>query len=154
MLDINQLRATERECAVSYPTALWTAVDELQVITSTPEFLKKIGEVRSATPHDVYEARDLGLDHALIPFFCEPQPEHIDYYCCGCAGPEVSLFAVHTVIEDWPSFGGVRGMDSAVLPISLTGLAQTRVPISDHTFVDPLPSVGSYFTSRKAFQPR
>jgi hypothetical protein len=50
-------------------------------------------------------ARALGLDGSLVPFACEPQPAHTDFYCCGPeGGPAVAVFAVHAVVADWPSY--------------------------------------------------
>ena len=105
MLDIDQLRITERECGVRYPAAFWAIAPELQSLTRTPGFVATFPSARTATQRDIQEAGGLGLPESLMPFACEPQPGHTDYYCCGPeGGPTVAVFAVHAVVADWPSF--------------------------------------------------
>ncbi len=105
MLDISQLRVTERESGVRYPAALWAVVTELQSLSGAPGFVTAFSDVRTATQRDIQEARERGLPESLTPFACDPQSRHTDYYCCGTdGGPEVAVFAVHTVVADWQSF--------------------------------------------------
>src|SRR6478609_1084428 len=105
MLDTDRLRANELECGFRYPEFLWVAATELQAIVSDPDFAKQFPEARTATPQDIKEACDIGLDCTeLFPFMCVPLPFDADYYCCGFNEPQVSVFAVHAVVRDWPTF--------------------------------------------------
>lgn len=105
MLDISQLRATESESGVRYPAAFWAVAAELQSLAGAHGFAATFPGARSATRQDIEEARGLGLPESLVPFACELQTAHTDYYCCGPeGGPAVAVFAVHAVAADWPSF--------------------------------------------------
>ncbi len=104
MFDIGQLRVTERESGVRYPSAIWDDANELQLLAELPEFAAAFPGVRTATERDIQEARDLGLPEPLLPFACESQPTHTDYYCCGSEdGLAVAVFAVDAVVADWPN---------------------------------------------------
>jgi hypothetical protein len=95
VLDIDRLHDTERECGFRYPAALWAAAEEL----------RRLAGFRPAEPQDIREARVLGLPESLVPFACERQPGHTDYYCCGPEGESaVAVFATHAVVAGWPSF--------------------------------------------------
>jgi hypothetical protein len=100
VLGVDQLRATERAGGFRYPAALWAVADDLM-----PQLVAALPGGRAATPVDVAEARALGLDGSLVPFACEPQPAHTDYYCCRLEdGPAVAIFADHAVVADWPTY--------------------------------------------------
>jgi hypothetical protein len=100
VLDIDQLHNNERECGIRYSAGLWAVVAELESLAVI------FDDCRTATPHDILEARRLGLPESLVPFMCgEAQAEFLDYYCCELNdAPAVAVFSIHTVVEHWPSF--------------------------------------------------
>ena len=103
--DIGQLRVVERECGFRYPDALWAAADELSAVARLPRFAEVFPHAHIANGTDVAAARGLGLSISLVPFMCELQPTHTDYYCCLLEdGGASSVFADHAVVADWPSF--------------------------------------------------
>lgn len=105
MFDIGQLHVTENESGVRFPAALWSVAAALKALAGMPGFAAAFPDARTATRRDIQEARTLGLPESLVPFACESQPAHTDYYCCGPeSGPAVAVFAVHAVVADWPSF--------------------------------------------------
>ncbi len=111
MFDVGRLHAVEQECGFRYPPELWAAIDELAAVARLPGFAAAFSQARLPTAGDVAAARGLGMDEAMVPFMCEPQRDFADYYCCARDGVErgraaVAVFAVHTVVADWPSFAG------------------------------------------------
>jgi hypothetical protein len=100
VLDLDQVRATENAAGIRYPPALWKVAEDL-----VPVFAAASPGGRAATPDDLAMSRRLGLPESLVPFACEPQPEHTDYYCCELGGgPTVAVFAAHAVVAEWPTF--------------------------------------------------
>ena len=102
MIEIDQLHATERGSGFQYPAAFWSAVEQLQAVSEEPGFANTFRDMRTAMAQDVENARDLGLDKSFVPFMCEQQPAHMDYYCVGCDEPTIVVFAVHTTVGEWP----------------------------------------------------
>ena len=108
MFNIDQLRLVERESKFRFPDAFWAFADEFNAIAGAPNFSDVFAQAHFATRQDVDKAWELGLSKSQAPFFCELQPAHTDYYCCGRNGEEneqaVVVFADHAVVSDWPSF--------------------------------------------------
>ena len=109
MFDIGLLHTVERECGFRYPPELRAAVDDLAAVASLPGFAGTFPQLRAATAKDVLAAWELGMAESLVPFMCEVEPAHTDYYCCARGGEErgqtaVAVFAIHAIVADWPSF--------------------------------------------------
>ncbi len=106
-LDADQLAITERECGFCYPQCFRLSAGALMSLVRTPGFADSFPTAYLATSSDIKAAWAETLPDSLVPFMCEKQLAHIDYYCfnaaAGC-GPQIVLFADHAVVYDWEDF--------------------------------------------------
>lgn len=109
MFDAGRLHSIEQNMGFHYPPTFWAGFGELSGVAALPRFTEEFPQARQATSADVAGAWESGAPNSLVPFACVDQPTHTDYYCCvreGCqpGRAEVSVFALHTVVADWPDF--------------------------------------------------
>ena len=84
--------------------------DEFLALAQTQELNDRIGDAQVANTYQSSPDNHwCDLPDALIPFMWVRQPEHFDYYCFDTKSKtknecSVAVFAVHTVVHDWPSF--------------------------------------------------
>jgi len=104
MFDTKRLPAIAHELGFTYPPDVLRAVEALADLSGTDEFRAHFPHARLVeSADDIAAARVLGLPIQLKPFWLEEQAAHIDYYCFDNHTRGVVVFAVHTVVADWPS---------------------------------------------------
>lgn len=104
MFDTKRLPAIAHELGFTYPPDVLRAVEVLADQSGTSKFCAQFPHARLVeSADDIVAARALGLPNQLKPFLLEEQSGHIDYYCVDNHTQGVVVFAVHTIVADWPS---------------------------------------------------
>ena len=105
--------AVESELGFSFPSSFRENYDHFVDLLATPDFTSRFGHANVAASPDVIrelmrELDVLGCAPSMIPFMWQQQSEFRDYYgfdsLVKTAECPVVVFAVHTIVHDWPSF--------------------------------------------------
>ena len=104
MFDVTVLPTIAHDLGFTYPPDVLRVCEALADLSGTEKFRARFPHARLIeSTADIMAARALGLPNHLKPFLLEEQATHIDYYCFNNHTPGVAVFAVHTIVADWPS---------------------------------------------------
>ena len=104
-----RLRSVEQECGFRYPHPFLAITCELAALARSPAYAAAFPHgqlVDMASP--IQSAWAENLPDKWVPFMCEAQPKHTDYYCfdrtTSIDGPSVAVFADHAIVHEWHDF--------------------------------------------------
>lgn len=108
MFSAISLQTIAHDLGFEYSRYFLLASDELAALSTTAQFQARFPNARLIdSVSDIRAAHAAGVPSNLIPFLQEVQPAHIDYYCVDKQASDaqcpIVVFAVHTVVADWPS---------------------------------------------------